>query len=83
MSKRKTTQVPNEEIARQYEFIEKIKEINYEFTLKNGKNKKWELRTFGCQMNENDSERIAGMLGEMGYIESDDTLKSDLIIFNT
>ncbi|WP_459076777.1 tRNA (N6-isopentenyl adenosine(37)-C2)-methylthiotransferase MiaB [Herbivorax alkaliphila] len=45
--------------------------------------KKYYLNTFGCQMNEHDSEKLAGMLSNMGYIESDDVNDSSLIIFNT
>ncbi|NLC67290.1 MAG: tRNA (N6-isopentenyl adenosine(37)-C2)-methylthiotransferase MiaB, partial [Clostridiaceae bacterium] len=39
--------------------------------------------TFGCQMNENDSEKIAGMLKEMGYEESDRLEESHIIVYNT
>lgn len=77
MSRRETVCVPQEEINRQKEFIHLIKEINA------GKIKKYNLSTFGCQMNENDSERLAGMLAEMGYVESQNTGDSDLIIYNT
>src|SRR5665647_1945810 len=45
--------------------------------------KKYNLQTFGCQMNENDSEKLSGMLEEMGYTETDERTKADIIIFNT
>ena len=45
--------------------------------------KKYYIRTFGCQLNENDSEKIAGMLDEMGYIETDEMDGADVIVFNT
>lgn len=77
MSKRQTIQVPQEEIVRQKEFLHLIKEYNV------SRLKKYSIHTFGCQMNENDSERLAGMLMEMGYAETEDTEESDLIIFNT
>ncbi len=41
------------------------------------------IHTFGCQQNENDSEKIAGILHELGYGFTDDANKADLIIFNT
>ena len=41
------------------------------------------IRTFGCQMNENDSERIAGILAAEGAQPSDSLEESDLIIINT
>lgn len=45
--------------------------------------KKYYIATFGCQMNENDSEKLAGMLIEMGYEETEEIDKSDIIIYNT
>lgn len=41
------------------------------------------LKTFGCQMNENDSEKIAGILEEFGFLSTNEMDKADLIIFNT
>jgi tRNA-2-methylthio-N6-dimethylallyladenosine synthase len=45
--------------------------------------KRYHLTTFGCQMNEHDSERIGGMLESLGYIEADSRADADLILFNT
>ncbi|MGA2926554.1 MAG: tRNA (N6-isopentenyl adenosine(37)-C2)-methylthiotransferase MiaB [Solirubrobacteraceae bacterium] len=45
--------------------------------------KRYHVTTFGCQMNEHDSERIKGMLESLGYEESDDRDQADLILFNT
>lgn len=39
--------------------------------------------TFGCQQNEADTERIRGMLHEMGYEMTDDVNEADFILFNT
>lgn len=47
------------------------------------KGKLMEIRTFGCQMNFHDSEKIAGILKSEGYDESKDTKDADIIIFNT
>ncbi len=41
------------------------------------------VETYGCQQNVNDSQRIEGMLIEMGYTLTDDREKADVIIFNT
>ncbi|MEW6214147.1 MAG: tRNA (N6-isopentenyl adenosine(37)-C2)-methylthiotransferase MiaB [Nitrospirota bacterium] len=41
------------------------------------------IRTFGCQMNVHDSEKMLGILWEDGYLEADDPREADLIIFNT
>ena len=47
------------------------------------KNKKYFIRTYGCQMNVHDSEEIKGLLETLGYSESENINKSDLIILNT
>ncbi len=44
---------------------------------------KYHVTTFGCQMNEHDSERMRGMLESLGYEPSDDRAGADLILFNT
>ncbi|MBA3373171.1 MAG: tRNA (N6-isopentenyl adenosine(37)-C2)-methylthiotransferase MiaB [Actinomycetota bacterium] len=41
------------------------------------------IRTFGCQMNEHDSERAAGVLETMGYRPAADPASADLVLFNT
>ncbi|MCK4745264.1 tRNA (N6-isopentenyl adenosine(37)-C2)-methylthiotransferase MiaB [Candidatus Parcubacteria bacterium] len=43
---------------------------------------KYFIKTYGCQMNESDSERMAAVLENIGYKKSDDLKKADLIIFN-
>ena len=45
--------------------------------------KRYHLTTFGCQMNEHDSERIKGMLESLGYGEAETQGDADLILFNT
>ena len=44
---------------------------------------RYHVTTFGCQMNEHDSERIKGMLESLGYAESETRAGADLILFNT
>jgi len=44
---------------------------------------RYHLTTFGCQMNEHDSERIKGMLESLGYVEAPTRQAADLILFNT
>jgi tRNA-2-methylthio-N6-dimethylallyladenosine synthase len=41
------------------------------------------LRTFGCQMNEHDSERIAGLLTADGYVATEDATDAEVVVFNT
>jgi tRNA-2-methylthio-N6-dimethylallyladenosine synthase len=45
--------------------------------------KRYHVTTFGCQMNEHDSERMKGMLESLGYDEAEDRSSADLILFNT
>jgi tRNA-2-methylthio-N6-dimethylallyladenosine synthase len=45
--------------------------------------RRYHVTTFGCQMNEHDSERMKGMLDSLGYVESEDREGADLILFNT
>lgn len=62
-------------IKMQDTYINKIKEIN--------RNGKYAVLTMGCQLNENDSEKIAGMLEKSGYSKTDDLKKANVIVFNT
>src|SRR6201998_4767774 len=45
--------------------------------------KTYHVTTFGCQMNEHDSERMKGMLESLGYSEARERAEADLILFNT
>ncbi len=47
------------------------------------KGKRFHVTTFGCQMNEHDSERMKGMLAALGYAEAEGRSDADLILFNT
>ena len=62
-------------IEMQDTYINKIKKIN--------KNGKYAVLTMGCQLNENDSEKISGMLEASGYTKTDDLTKANVIVFNT
>ncbi len=64
-------------IKEQKEYIEKVKEIN------KGKTLKYYILTMGCQLNENDSEKLIGMVENMGYSESKDLNDADLYLINT
>ncbi len=62
------------------ETYQKVKELNK----KNGKiDPKFIIYTMGCQQNENDSEKIAGMLKNSGYSKAEDASTADVIVFNT
>ena len=65
----------NEEIIK---YAKKIKELN-----KSIEEPKYFIMTMGCQLNENDSEKMSGILQEAGYIFTDKMDDADVIIFNT
>ena len=67
----------NKEIELQKEYIEKVKELNKDKELN------FYILTMGYQLNENDSEKICGMLNQMGYSKTDDFMQADLVLFNT
>lgn len=64
-------------VEKQEEYINKVGTIN------SGKNLKYVILTMGCQLNENDSEKIAGMLENMGYEKTEKLEDADFIAFNT
>ncbi|MBK1786174.1 tRNA (N6-isopentenyl adenosine(37)-C2)-methylthiotransferase MiaB [Prauserella cavernicola] len=43
----------------------------------------YQIRTFGCQMNVHDSERLAGQLESAGYVAAEDSDAADLVVLNT
>ena len=45
--------------------------------------RRYHVTTFGCQMNEHDSERLRGMLDGLGYEECASRDEAELILFNT
>ena len=65
------------DINNELEYIEKVKKIN------EGKNLKYHILTMGCQLNENDSEKICGMLEKMGYSKTEEISNANLVIYNT
>lgn len=65
------------EIENQKQYIEKIERINQ------GKALKYSILTMGCQLNENDSEKLCGMLEQMGYERTKNQKEADLALFNT
>ena len=64
-------------IENELQYIDKVKKIN------EGKNLKYLILTMGCQLNENDSEKLSGMIESMGYTKTDKLEDSDLVVFNT
>ena len=65
------------------EIINTLKENNRFHEIETGEEKKYLIETYGCQMNEHDSEKLEGFLTEMGYGKTESRESADLIIFNT
>jgi tRNA-2-methylthio-N6-dimethylallyladenosine synthase len=65
------------QIEQQKEYIEKVKKVNGVKPLK------YTILTMGCQLNENDSEKLCGMIEQMGYESTDNFKEADLVLFNT
>lgn len=75
--------INKENFSNQEYYVDLVKNINDDEYAKTGDAKKFIIVTFGCQMNEHDSENIKGMLTNMGYEETEDMEKANLIIYNT
>lgn len=72
-----TNIVPDAEIQRQRLLAKEV------CTLHGGKGKYYHIESYGCQMNAHDSEKLAGMLIDMGYKQASDKSAADILIFNT
>ncbi|MEG1458978.1 MAG: tRNA (N6-isopentenyl adenosine(37)-C2)-methylthiotransferase MiaB [Acetivibrio sp.] len=75
-------EAPTVEPERQYYFIAKCREYIREESARAGRPLTFFTQTFGCQMNARDSEKIDGILHQIGYEEGKDE-SADFVIFNT
>lgn len=65
------------------EIIASVRAENHDYFLANGKKKKYMILTYGCQMNEHDSEKLSATIEEMGYEVTAFQNDADLILVNT
>ncbi len=74
--------IPTEEPARQEYFISILNDYVHQRTVESGKKPTYHIITFGCQMNARDSEKLGGILTDIGFeeIEGED---ADVVLFNT
>ena len=79
----KTNLLPPEALAEQEQFCHRIRAINQVYKEQTGRAKRVFVMTFGCQQNEADSEKIAGIATSMGYEVTYDAAGADLIMVNT
>ena len=77
-----SNEIPDKEPERQYYYIEKAKEYIQKKSQEIGRLLTFCVTTFGCQMNARDSEKLRGILLEIGYIEASEDI-ADFVIYNT
>ena len=73
---------PEKEPDRQYYFIKKLQQHIAQKEQEKGRKLTCNIKTFGCQMNARDSEKILGILQTIGYEETDSE-QADLVLYNT
>ena len=74
--------LPEDETSRQYYYIEKARLYVQELSSRIGRPLTFCVTTFGCQMNARDSEKLRGILREIGYLEAEED-QADFVIYNT
>ena len=74
--------MPEAEVERQYYFIQVAKDIVAEKEAELGRKLTFCVNTFGCQMNARDSEKLVGILEQIGYVEAESE-DADFVIYNT
>ncbi len=77
MKRQAQTAISHEEAARQNEIILRLKDRLKDESLT------YFITTFGCQMNAHDSEKLKGILEQIGYVEAENELVADFVIYNT
>lgn len=78
----RNTNVNELEAAKQLMIMQELKAVFEKEWKETGKRKTYHIETFGCQMNSRDSEKISGILKQIGYEETD-TEDADFILYNT
>lgn len=76
-------EAPATEPERQYYYIEKAKAYVTKQKEELGRNMTFCVTTFGCQMNARDSEKLVGILEQIGYVEEAKEEHADFVIYNT
>ena len=77
MSERIKVAVSQQEMEEQKQYIDALKSRILNTGLR------YHIVTYGCQMNVHDSEKLAGMLNDIGYEETSQQQEADLVLFNT
>ena len=80
---KQTRTITDAEMAQQRAYTEQIAAWNRLYTEEHGSPRRCYVQTFGCQQNEADSDRLAGMAEAMGYAAAVSADDADLILINT
>ncbi len=72
-----------DELKRQRAYIGKMREILLDREKREGRKLTYFIETMGCQMNAKDSEKLAGILEEIGYEKTDQETEADFVLYNT
>jgi len=83
MSKREVVEPSDEIVIKNQVYMNEIRQLTEEKFEETGRKQKFQIVTYGCQMNEHDSEKLNGMLSQMGFEEESKQEDCDLVIFNT
>lgn len=75
--------IDERETERQKDYIKKLAAFTSAFFEVHGRKPRANTETYGCQQNENDTERIRGILNEAGYEFCDRAEEADLVVYNT
>lgn len=82
MRKEININVSESEAQVQLKFVEELREIYKKKAKETGHTFTYHITTFGCQMNAKDSEKLAGILEKIGFVETD-TEEADFVVYNT
>ena len=82
LEKRIDYDTPVDEPERQYYFMDKLKSLLTEKAIERKKQYSYSVVTFGCQMNFRDSEKLNGVLSQIGMVQAEEK-EADLVLYNT
>ncbi|MBR0397932.1 MAG: tRNA (N6-isopentenyl adenosine(37)-C2)-methylthiotransferase MiaB [Eubacterium sp.] len=79
---RTTEQIPAQEPARQFHYMEVARDLVQKKAEEAGRPLSFFVQTFGCQMNARDSEKLRGILQHIGFVPGEDET-ADFVLYNT
>ncbi|MCK8058830.1 MULTISPECIES: tRNA (N6-isopentenyl adenosine(37)-C2)-methylthiotransferase MiaB [unclassified Fusibacter] len=83
MERKPANETTTEVVIENQLYIQAIRQVTDDFLRVHGVKPKYLIKTYGCQMNEHDSEKLAAMLIQMGYQPTENKKDAELIIYNT